>query len=720
MRWLKVLFGPRESAQSDRRGPTPGRSIRTAAGRRSGAEPWDYMSAGLDAWSGNDFSRAEQLLRRGVDAYRRSDPAGVDFALGRLGAFLLDRDRVDEAAQVLEQAIAQRTDIPAVWSDYLEIMARRRDVDGLFDAARRSIEHVRSAEPPWHDLLAHARRADRAGDSGFAEAVAGRVASDAVAAGDQHAHWMAIGNLGHILERAGQLDRALGLWKTAFAQGSADPTTANRLSMSLERTRDYPGAVGVIEAALDRNLPANVEEQLRKRLDRCRARIQGRKRSDVAAFSVRVGEGDFDIEFQVRVRPPVRAASIHGSIARCFGISKGVGILVDISLVDGAEVSRQTGLSPFNEIHFSPQGWGLGTVRSGRIGEGVTKLTFLSPSGTVVRIGEVPDATSEVAFAPDIWYVGCRDGRLYGFRPNGERLWHWETPGARAHRDSVYTRPCPYYVSSDGRHAAISSMGDVFYVSSAGKTLWHFRLPNEASTVHTLSIPLAGELSRRETYDELALSPGAPPAEVKSAYRRRALETHPDHHPDNPEAAAAFRRVHAAYEAIMSGQATEEGGSAIEVSITMAGMDPTVSHMIATRESVFVGSTDGKLYTLGPTGDVAGVHALGDSWLRPVVDAHGALIAAWCDGTIFYLEDDELRNLDEFEEVPNGIGSFADGLYLWHGNHLSVVNRGGRTVWSVEFLKRISSVAARGEHLVCAAGVLAAFRRVGGGGGIRA
>lgn len=712
MSWLKRLFGS-GNARPSKTGPSsPDPSARRRpVARDNAAEPFEYVSAGIDAWAAKDFARAEQLLRQGVDAYRRRDPHDVHFALGRLGAFLLEQDRVDEAAEPLEEAIAQGTDIPAIWSDYFEVMARQKDLDGLFDAAMRSVAHVRGAEHPWHELRAHARRADRAGDSAFAEAVASRVAEAATAAGDQEARWAAIGDLGHIVERNGNLERALELWAAAFDEGSNDATTANRLSMHLERARDYANALAVIEEALSRGLPANVEEQLRKRMERCRARVQGRTRADVPAFSIRDGEGTLDLAFQTRVSPPVRALSIQGEIARCFGISKRAGSLVDLSLADGSEVGRHTDLPAFDEIHFAPSGWGLGTERTGRIGDGVTRLAFFSPTGSVVRETEVPDATSQIAFGPDLWYVGCRDGWLYAFRRDGERLWRWETPGAREHQNGTYTRPCPYYVSSDGERATISSMGDIFCVASSGKTLWHFALPSDPASVHAFSIPLAAELSAVEMYGELGLAPGASSVEVKRAYRQRAMETHPDRNPDEPEAAERFRRVHAAYEAIISGRAVETASSALEFSISVIGMDPTVSHLIVTRESVFAGSSDGKLYVLSSLGAIQGIHALGDSWVRPVVDGNGALIAAWCDGIVFYLEDDEPRNLAEFDEVPQGIGAFGDGLYLWHRNRLDVVDRTGHTVWRAEFSKNISAVAAHGDTLVCAAGVVAAFQR---------
>ena len=175
--------------------------------------------------------------------------------------------------------------------------------------------------------------------------------------------------------------------------------------------------------------------------------------------------------------------------------AKGVGTIVDLSLTDGAEVGRYTQLPAFGAIQFSATGWGLGTVRTGRIGDGVTKLTFLAPDASVAATDEVPDAVSEIAVGPDLWYVGCRDGCLYAYRNDGERAWQWEMPGSRTHQDAATTRQCPYHVASDGERAVVASMGDLFCVSSSGSTDWHFELPDTEATDQTVSIPLSEGLA---------------------------------------------------------------------------------------------------------------------------------------------------------------------------------------------------------------------------------
>ncbi len=51
-------------------------------------------------------------------------------------------------------------------------------------------------------------------------------------------------------------------------------------------------------------------------------------------------------------------------------------------------------------------------------------------------------------------------------------------------------------------------------------------------------------------YDRLGVPRNAKPAEVKKAYRKKALEWHPDKHPDDPDADERFKRIVLAYEVL--------------------------------------------------------------------------------------------------------------------------------------------------------------------------
>jgi hypothetical protein len=68
--------------------------------------------------------------------------------------------------------------------------------------------------------------------------------------------------------------------------------------------------------------------------------------------------------------------------------------------------------------------------------------------------------------------------------------------------------------------------------------------------------PRTGMTDRRDVpsspdyYARLGVQPSASPEEIRAAYREKAQETHPDHNPDDPEAADQFQRVKEAYQVL--------------------------------------------------------------------------------------------------------------------------------------------------------------------------
>ena len=54
-------------------------------------------------------------------------------------------------------------------------------------------------------------------------------------------------------------------------------------------------------------------------------------------------------------------------------------------------------------------------------------------------------------------------------------------------------------------------------------------------------------MAKRDYYEILGVDRGADPAELKKAYRKLAMESHPDRHPDDPEAEERFKELSEAY-----------------------------------------------------------------------------------------------------------------------------------------------------------------------------
>lgn len=55
-------------------------------------------------------------------------------------------------------------------------------------------------------------------------------------------------------------------------------------------------------------------------------------------------------------------------------------------------------------------------------------------------------------------------------------------------------------------------------------------------------------------YEILGLGKGSSQEEIKKAFRKKAMQYHPDRNPDNPEAEEMFKKINEAYEVLSDEQ----------------------------------------------------------------------------------------------------------------------------------------------------------------------
>lgn len=256
--------------------------------------------------------------------------------------------------------------------------------------------------------------------------------------------------------------------------------------------------------------------------------------------------------------------------------------------------------------------------------------------------------------------------------------------------------------------AVVSSYAQLFAIDAVGGQMWHSEIPDDGHTTYTVSGMGVGNMPDASTaYGALALATGAPFEEVKAAYRSKALATHPDRHPDDPEANAKFIAVQQAYEAISSGS-LESRGSGFSFSIR-TGFPPSISKLYPKPDGFVAVSQAGSVYDIDPHGRVRSTRTLGRGYTTLLLSPSGTITAAWCDGTLSWLRDGSVRNAAEMERPPTGMLLAGDRLLSWQQKRVGISSEAGESLWEAEFSTTVRAAAASSDRVAIASGVLAGF-----------
>lgn len=354
--------------------------------------------------------------------------------------------------------------------------------------------------------------------------------------------------------------------------------------------------------------------------------------------------------------------------------------------------------------------------RSSPVGRGPSQLWLFAPSSSEpLRTIELPDAISAVVEAPFGWYVGCRDGFLYGLERSGELLWRWQTPGAAAFRSAgpgeVYFRPSPYRLASNGRSALVGWFSSIWSVGPDGVTEWGLRLPDLCDR-SVVDVRLPGH--NGAAADALAVPADASPEQIKRAYRKAVKRTHPDLHPDDASAAERFRRVQEAYQSLTGRGAGINGGAAV-IRFSFPPL-ATASFLDVVEDDWLVGSGAGRLFRLSREGRLVARIQITTGAVFPVRDCARAVVA-FCSYPVATRPEPNLwfvdapapvRLCDQYPYPDQLVGSFGSFLlaHRRRAPHLGLIDESGQLLVQLRCPRAISSVCVAEGALVLAAGTL--------------
>jgi hypothetical protein len=246
-------------------------------------------------------------------------------------------------------------------------------------------------------------------------------------------------------------------------------------------------------------------------------------------------------------------------------------------------------------------------------------------------------------------------------------------------------------------------------LDAGGKLLWKWRTTTEDRKFR-YTVPLDERRPAEEYYRTLDIAPSATEEEVRRAFRRRAFQTHPDHHPDDPAAGEKFKELVRAYEAITSGATAVSPGASVSVELTLSlGLNTIYGLAVGPQGArSAVTSRDGHLafldyrgrllHTLVASEGLGTVAASRD--LRRIVYAHwGGLNFYAADGLVNVYAAEQLFQVAVRED--------GERILAWEHRTLLAFDGMGHLITEIEFAKNIGAVAFLGQdELLIAAGKL--------------
>lgn len=701
----------RNTSETSSNSNHPEQEIQKRARRQSGFEAYTLAS---NADQGGLINEAHLLYQQAIQVYRSTEPDGVPFILGRFADFLERHGESNAARAAFEEAVRIGTDIPAIYSGLMRIYAASGNEDALFALAETWLDASPANNSAFQVLIETGRGLARESAFAMARRWLQRTEHLASARSASEARLLALVELGRSAEREGDLDYAITTYEQALAAGYRDRPGVTRLLMLYEKRKRWDELLALAESCRVGLKDVAWDADLLKRIARVRGNLKSMpakhiRAADPSTVAVRHGQASFSIIGEVPVKYGARNlayAPSGESLAVSAGTTKGPNLSLLAFDTASPQWTYQTPGSSA-DVNFLASGRVVAISGTGRIGSGSSEILIFETDGRLVARTSLSDRTSEVRTSNDLIYAGCRNGYMYCLNGDGEILWEFLVPqSAAVPYDGATFRPCPYFVQvpTAGDGVVFSSWNSLFRLGSDGALRWHWKAdPKKTRWQTNAGFARPGHDARY--LSALGLRSRPTDEELRRAFRQRALETHPDRNPLNPNANDEFRTVLEAYEALMGGLKSgiyPQGELNVFGAMAMSVFGLAIS---ATGSDVLTSISDGSLILLNDHGkpQYRLVANEGAGHLVAGPDLQFSVYASW-KGIDFYSGTGLISSYPS--EELHRLRMSVDGnlVAAWRKKSLHLFDRTGRIIASVDFAQDVHDVqlGSQGEGAVSA------------------
>jgi hypothetical protein len=373
-------------------------------------------------------------------------------------------------------------------------------------------------------------------------------------------------------------------------------------------------------------------------------------------------------------------------------------VLTDLNAATFEVHKQARGLPLAHRLFLAPDGFSLGYRRPDAQGAGA-ELHFIRPDLHLAGNFHPAHGCTGFSRQKQQWIVACRDGAIYCFDQSGSARWTWRVP-------LHHCLTSPTFQVAAAEELIFAAQGPYLYaLTPNGRLLWDWELPNQPAQTYGATVTLPGRGRCDSARQTLGLQEDATADDIRQAWRRMARLTHPDFHPYDVIAAARFRVVREAYDALQRQGARDAGsGGGIQVMFSPV-MTASIRSLGVNGTFVAVGTSDGELYLSGHDGKVLMHHGdLGGRSVDSVLLHAGGIQAAFCWPRVFLFNEGAARASDALSGYSGWLVACGEDSLFWDWKTMWLFDRQARVRATRILDRKIDGMVSSGTETILLSG----------------